>query len=568
MNYRTSFYLFIFGLALIIPKISNAQFTVGLVNYDPVSAYAGYNLIYPHNQSNVYLLNNCGEIVHVWEGEPDTRPGNAVYILEDGRIVKTSRPASIANDPIWAGGGGATIEIRDWDNNLEWSYTLNNEDFRLHHDIEVIDNGGEITILAIAWERKTLEEVIAAGRDTTVLESDELWPDYIFEIDPTNNEIVWEWHAWDHLVQDFDPNAANFGVVSERPERIDINYDFDGTGDPDWMHSNAIDYDPQNRQIILSVPNFHEIWIIDHSTNTSEAASSSGGLSDRGGDLMFRWGNPAAYKFGTAADQKLFYQHDAQMILDFIDPSDPNRRRLMVFNNRVADSLSTANILFPTFTTYDWQYLFTDEGYAPADFTQTITHPVDPSLMWSTILSSIQYLPNGNFLIGVGRFGYSFELTPENEIVWEYIIPLDGGQAVDQGTQLTINQNLNFRTRRYPVDFEGFTGRDLSPQGTIETNSPEILCDLIASTASVNKGIKHVFPNPSSGQVFIELEENLETEQINLFSLDGRLLESKLNPQFQDNQLKIDVSQVPTGLYLLMIQSGNQIFNYRLMVQK
>jgi len=180
MNYRTSFYLFIFGLALIIPKISNAQFTVGLVNYDPVSAYSGYNLIYPHNQSNVYLLNNCGEIVHVWEGEPDTRPGNAVYILEDGRIVKTSRPASIANDPIWAGGGGATIEIRDWDNNLEWSYTLNDEDFRLHHDIEVIDNGGEITILAIAWERKTLEEVIAAGRDTTVLESDELWPDYIF----------------------------------------------------------------------------------------------------------------------------------------------------------------------------------------------------------------------------------------------------------------------------------------------------------------------------------------------------------------------------------------------------
>jgi len=112
-----------------------AQNTVGLLSYVPWKSYDGYNLFYPHNQPNVYLINNCGEIVHVWEDDPTFRPGNTAYLLPDGRLVKTKRPAAVAQDPIWAGGGGATIEIRDWDNNLEWSFTLNDENARLHHDI-------------------------------------------------------------------------------------------------------------------------------------------------------------------------------------------------------------------------------------------------------------------------------------------------------------------------------------------------------------------------------------------------------------------------------------------------
>ncbi|MEM6723696.1 MAG: hypothetical protein AAF598_06630, partial [Bacteroidota bacterium] len=89
-----------------------AQNTVGLLSYDPSQTYEGYNLIYPHNQPSVLLLNNCGEIVHRWDDAPDSRPGNTAYLLEDGRIVKTKRNAAIAGDAIWAGGGGATIEIR------------------------------------------------------------------------------------------------------------------------------------------------------------------------------------------------------------------------------------------------------------------------------------------------------------------------------------------------------------------------------------------------------------------------------------------------------------------------
>jgi len=127
-----------------------AQNTVGLLSYNPSSSFDGYNLIYPHNQGNVYLLDNCGEIVHQWEDSDEFRPGNTAYILDDGKLLRAKRPTSIADNPIWAGGGGGIVELLDWDNNLLWSFTMNNETERLHHDMAIKPNGN---VLMIAWQK-------------------------------------------------------------------------------------------------------------------------------------------------------------------------------------------------------------------------------------------------------------------------------------------------------------------------------------------------------------------------------------------------------------------------------
>ncbi len=82
-------------------------------------------------------------------------------------------------------------------------------------------------------------------------------------------------------------------------------------------------------QILISVHNFSEIWVIDHSTTTAEAASHSGGNSGMGGDLLYRWGNPAAYDSGSSADQQLFVQHDAQWIGNGL----PGAGNILIFNN-------------------------------------------------------------------------------------------------------------------------------------------------------------------------------------------------------------------------------------------
>ncbi|MCB0643448.1 MAG: hypothetical protein KDC44_17480, partial [Phaeodactylibacter sp.] len=165
----------LFSCALFTLAIStlHAQNTVGLLSYIPWKTYDGYNMIYPHNQPNVYLLNNCGEIVHVWEDDASYRPGNTAYLMPDGNLIKTKRGAAVGSDPIWAGGGGDLVEIRDWDNNLLWSFSLNTELERLHHDIAITDAG---TILMIVWEKKTEAEAIQAGRDPNNLPNGDLWP--------------------------------------------------------------------------------------------------------------------------------------------------------------------------------------------------------------------------------------------------------------------------------------------------------------------------------------------------------------------------------------------------------
>lgn len=522
-----------------------SQNTVGLLSLNDDLAYDGYTLLYPHRQPNVYLINNCGEIVHTWEGAEATTPGNMAYLQANGNIVVCSRPASFAGNPIWAGGGGATIEVKDWDNNVLHSYTLNDENGRLHHDIDVLPNGN---VIAIAWELKTQEEAIAAGRDTTLLSEDKLWPDYIMELNSSLDSIVWEWHAWDHLIQDYDETKANYGVVADHPEKIDLNWDTN-SAKADWMHTNAIDYHPQYDQIMISVPTFHELWVIDHSTTTAEAAGSTGGLYGMGGDIIYRWGNPQTYRAGDSTDQKLFYQHDTKWNLDYISPGHEDFGKVMLYNNRVGSDYSTVNILDPMFDDYDGNYMIMDGQFIPADFDITLTHPT-PTQMWSTGLSSFQQLPNDNYLITVGRFGYTFEMTPDQEIVWEYVTPIAGGNVANQGDTLSINQNLTFRSSKIPADFEAFEGKDLTAKGWIENNPNEGFClELDTEDTFAGAGIK-MFPVPANQELNIDLND-AQSHEVSVYDLAGRLIAS----QTAVSNITFDVATWTEGVYFIKVDN-------------
>lgn len=536
--------LSLFCFILIICGLQ-AQNTIGLISYNIDKAYEGYNLIYPHNQPSVFLLNNCGEIVHSWDDEDVFRPGNMAYLQEDGSLIKCKRQSDIASDAIWAGGGGAIVEKRTWDNELVWQFELNDANDRLHHDISVMPNGN---VLMIVWELKTNEEAIQSGRDTSKLAQDVLWPDYIIEYDPNVNDIVWEWHVWDHLIQDFDHTKDNFGTVANNPGLVDINYDT-SDGHPDWMHSNAIDYNAELDQIVISVPTFHEIWVIDHSTTTEEAAGHTGGNFGKGGDLIYRWGNPAAYRAGDETDQKLFYQHDVHWIDQFHDGSHPDFGKFAIFNNRVGSDFSTAVILDPI-DMYSGTYTLEGGSYLPTDFDKTIKHPT-PSKMYSTGLSSYQILPNGNALICVGRFGYSFELTPDNEIVWEYITPIRGGNFLEQGdTTLTINNNLTFRTSRYPVDFIGFSGRDLSPKGYLEINPDETYCDRLVPVKESGAALSvSLYPNPTHKFIGVDWK-GTQNVRMKIYDLSGKQL---MEYPIEFGYNSFDIAHFESGIYLVTI---------------
>ena len=527
-------------------SIGWSQNSVGLLSLNEVLSEDGYNLIYPHNQSTAYLINQCGEVVHTWTDSDEFRPGNTCYISENGNLIKTKRRFdATVNDPIWAGGGGATVDVRTWSNDLLAQFTLNDSMARLHHDITETDDGN---ILMVAWEFKSFDEAVEAGRNPDLLANEVLWPEMVLEWDPFIDSIVWRWYAWDHLVQEFDSTKNNYGIVADHPELIDINYD-EHDGHQDWLHINAIDYNPVLDQIMLSVPYFNEIWIIDHSTSTDEASDHSGGNSGRGGDLLYRWGNPQTYNAGFQEDQRLFFQHSSQWVDPWAEPNDPRFSLIQVFNNRVGPDMSDGNVWRADFDQDTHSYKMDDSNrYLPNQFMQTFFHPERPIIAASTGLSSAQLLQNGNMLMCAGRWGYAYELTPDNEVVWEYRTPIKMGQPATQGDSLAVNNNLTFRMDRYPVDFVAFEGRDLSPKGYIEENANAEFCDMLVDTEELFLEERiQIYPNPATEMIRI-VSDQLKKARYNIYDLAGKKVKFGM---LDNGATDIDVSSLRPGVYLL-----------------
>jgi hypothetical protein len=115
---------------------------------------------------------------------------------------------------------------------------------------------------------------------------------------------------------------------------INVNYNKSkrpNKASADFMHTNAVSYNPETDQIMLSIHSFSEIWIIDHSTTKTEASSHEGGESGMGGDILYRYGNPETYNQGTRNDRTLFGQHDAQ----WIPTGYPGEGNVLIFNNGI-----------------------------------------------------------------------------------------------------------------------------------------------------------------------------------------------------------------------------------------
>ena len=450
----------------------NETWTVGLI-YCNSNTNLGYTLFSPISSTTTYLIDQHGREIHTWESNNGLRPGLSAYLLDDGDLLRTGNLGSNQPGDFSAGGASGNIERISWDGELEWSWNYSSREFRSHHDIEPMPNGN---ILVIAWEEIDEQEVAQAGRDTEssnsnkAVTSSTLWPDMILEIKPIGSqdvEIVWQWHAWDHLIQDFDSSKDNYGAVGQHPELLDLNFN-DATsgasGGRDWMHCNGIDYNSQLDQIALSCKNMNEIYIIDHSTTTLEAAGHSGGNSGMGGDILYRWGNPEAYRAGTNSDQKLFGQHDVQ----WIESGRPNAGELIVFNNgNGRDTLySSIDIIAPPEN--NWTYFKNaSEPYGPSNTSWSWDIATE---MYAPSISGVERLPNGNTLITYGTQGTLIEVNIHGEIVWKYISPINSGNTLSQGDSIyTGNGNKVFKVRRYDINHDAFTDKILTPGDYIET---------------------------------------------------------------------------------------------------
>ena len=443
--------------------------TVGLLLNEP-EAFNGYTLFGTRDTKTLYLIDNQGREVHRWELEADAL---FAKLLENGNLLTFARyPDREADRNV------PERSVREVDRNGDtlWDCTPGIP----HHDFLEIPNGN---VLILSRQLKTPEEAIAAGANPEFITPDGLLAPHIVEVrttGPATCEIVWEWAAWDHLIQDFDPGKANYGVVAERPELIDLNFRLaeaaTRNNPADWIHSNGIDYNPALDQIMLSPRHFSEVWIIDHSTTRAEAAGSSGGNSEQGGDLLYRWGNPRAYRAGTPDDQQLFWPHNTQ----WIPPGLAGAGNILIFNNGIEfpdfqRGYSSIDELVPPVDGANYR-LNPGQAYAPAEPVWTYTDPT-PSDFYAAFISGAQRLPNGNTLICYGTRGTLFEVTPAGKTVWKYVNPTTENGPFRQGEPVPMEQlgngrerpaNQVYRAYRYAPDYPGLQGLDLTPGEPIE----------------------------------------------------------------------------------------------------
>ncbi len=455
-----------------LPRTFEVVVQLGVVVNEP-RAFDGYTLFAKHR--GAYLIDNAGQLRHKWDAPFGLQQAK---LMANGNLLVRSARMLVEFD-------AAGEEI--------WRLTTPRES-ELHHDYLRLPNGN---ILFLRRSFKEKPELVAAGADPQFA-AERLGYPHLAEVVPTpeGGEVVWEWSSWDRLIQDHDPGKPNFGVVGDHPERLDLNYALAGLaaarvrlppgvrfGSDNWMHANAIDYHEELDLVMITARHWSELWVVDHGTTTEEAKGSSGGRRGRGGDLLYRWGNPRAYRRGTAADQRLFWPHHAHWI-----KAAPGAGNILVFNNGwefagfQRDYSSIVEVAWPGLA--GLQRLTPGSVWGPAEpFWEYTASPPSEFLSYRT--GGAQRLPNGNTLICVGQHGVLTEVTLSGETVWKYVSPV-GREILRQGDPIEVSdldtllepadpwtigthaETTLYRATRYAPDFPGLKALDLTPKGAIE----------------------------------------------------------------------------------------------------
>ena len=155
----------------------------------------------------------------------------------------------------------------------------------------------------------------------------------------------------------------------------------------------------------------NSLAVLDENTIWSKSASHMGGNSGKGGDFLYRWGNPSNYG-GSGSQIIPAAVHDPRWITD---DGRPNGGYIQFFNNEGLNGFSAVDAIDPpqagfiysisgnTYapSTYDWRHncLFSSEGQSSSDI-----------------------MSNGNIFInasgGQGGAGVMYEVNQNGTIIW------------------------------------------------------------------------------------------------------------------------------------------------------
>lgn len=532
--------------------------------------WGNYTLYSTMGSSNTYLIDTNNTNFKVWNASTADKTCYSSYLAPGGTLV---RSVSKTGNSFTGGPICGKVQKVDFSGTLIWDYTYSTANEVSHHDHHVMPNGN---VLLIAYDRKSASEVTTAGGTQSI----EVWSEKIVEVQPTGattGTIVWEWKLWDHLLQNVNPSGANYqSSIVNNPQLMNINYSLK----KDWVHMNGIDYNPMLDQIVVSSHNLNEWWVIDHSTTTAEAASHTGGKGGKGGDFLYRWGNPAAW--GSTGTAVLNVTHDAH----WIPEGSPNAGRLVGFNNKgVSSSQSAVDQINVPVSGYNYTY------GTPATYIQR--HACSG---YSSNMGNSNQLPNGNQLVCIATQGEIYELDPAGNTIWTKSVSGSVPQAHRyeacyvnnaapatptvsvNGSQLQSTAATTYQWYLNGVQISGATSQTYTP-----TQSGYYLVRITDANGCVymysqavnftySTGISEndpfgsvvVYPNPSNDQVSISNTELLGSDySVKFMDAIGNVIlhEKNLNT--------IDLSAYGNGIYFISISTGKgDVLNRKITVIK
>lgn len=537
--------------------------------------WGDYTLYSGQNTSTAYLIDTMDtpNTFHSWTFSSTAKTGYSSYLLPGGYVLRTVAKSgnSFTGGPICG-----EVQKVDWNGNVVWDYVYSTYDSCTHHDIKPMPNGN---VLLIAYERKSATLVSNAGGNNSI----EMWPDKIVEVQPvgaTGGNIVWEWHAWDHMCQNVNSAKANYVTsISAHPELLNIN----NLQAKDWLHINGVDYNAILNQIVISSHAWSEIFVIDHSTTTAEAAGHIGGNSGRGGDILYRWGNPQNYGGGTSTNKILNVVHDAH----WVPVGCPKEGYLVGFNNggQTSPQKSCVDMINPPTSGYN--YSLSGSAYGPSTYNWRHV-----GLGYSSNMGGSQQLPNGNMLVTIALSGLVYEIDSNQNVLWQKTVTGSMGagagakafrysacyisgtppaaptitKTVDtlfaSGTSTKFIWYMNgsmisgaTNSKYHPTQSGSYTVKAVDSFGCASSASTAF-----NYTSGINnvatEEINAVYPNPTNGILHIDASKLGLNYEVKVIDNLGKEIIS------QKNINMLDLSNIENGIYHLLfitpIKTGHQ----------
>lgn len=539
------------------PMDSDAQRTIGVVSKDILEE--GYILMSPIGTKVSYLIDMCGEVKKKWESDFFIGP-NAV-LMPNGHLLRSGRIGGAFN----GGGIGGIIELFDWDGRRIWAQTFANDSLHQHH---TLCPSGDDSFFMITWFKYSNEEAMDRGFDNDIWGGKDVWSERIYEIKilPSGGyDILWQWDAWHHAIQDRFPDKANYGIIADNPHVIDVNFRQTSEANiSEWLHVNAIDYNADLDLIAISSKVNNEIYVVDHSTTIDEAAQHTGGYYGRGGDILYRWGNPQAYGRGTEEDHYLFGQHDIQ----WIKPDLDGEGQFLVFNNGTGrpqgDYSSIDQWKMPDLK--DERLLFdtVSRQFLPHQVTWRYTDP-QQSDFFSARMSGVQRVLTDKTLVCEANKGSIKIIDNAHNSVWHYINPISTMGTLIQGSPPMKNDV--FDAHFYSAESSMFEGKGFDDWGTLEENSDEWQCDRVSvdehiathNVSWINKGT--TLAMYTEGRTFVPSINH----SIVIYDHIGQAVAEQ---NVINNLTEVDISHLGYGMYIAILRDDTyQTIDYYIFIK-